>query len=123
MTLSCEGDILGGARSVALNFAQETIDVTSRDSSKWGEFLASRRTWTIDFDALSIYTDIAKKVLVNHYTAGSPATITVIVTMPDGITYTGEAILTSFTFNGPFEDALTATGTLQGTDALVASAS
>lgn len=123
MTLSCEGDVLGGQRSVSVNFAQGTIDVSSRDSARWGEYLAGRRDWTIDFEALYIYDDVAKRVLQNHFTAGSPATISIIVTMPDGITYTGEAILTSLNFNGPFEDALTASGSLQGTDALTPSAS
>jgi predicted secreted protein len=123
MTLSVGGDILGGQRSVSVNFAQATIDVTSRDSSRKGEYLAGRRDVTIDFDALYIYTDIAKKVLVNHFTSASPATLTCIVTMPDGITYTGTGNLTSFTLNGPFEDALTASGSIQITDGITASAS
>jgi hypothetical protein len=43
--------------------------------------------------------------------------------MPDGITYTGTGNLTSFTLNGPFEDALTASGSIQITDGITASAS
>jgi predicted secreted protein len=123
MTLSVEGDVLGGARNVTINFNQETIDATSRDSSRWGEYLVGRRTWTIDFEALYIYTDVAKRALLNHINAASPADLDVIVTMPDGITYTGKALLTSFQLNGPFEDALVASGSLQGTDALTASSS
>lgn len=123
MTLTCEGDVLGGQRSVTLNLTQATVDMSSATGSRWDEYEVGRRSWSIDFDALYIYNDVAKKVLMNHFTNASPATITVIVTMPDSATYTGEAILTSFTLTGPFEDALTATGTLVGTDALTASTS
>jgi predicted secreted protein len=85
--------------------------------------LVARRGWTIDFDGLFIYNDVAKKVLLNHFSDQSPAAITAIVTMPDTATYTGECILTSMDFTGPYEDALTISGTLQGTGELTVSVS
>lgn len=123
MTLTCEGDVLGGARSVTLSWAQATIDTTSADSSWWGEYIPGRRDVTIDVDALYIYTDIAKKVLQNHVCNQLPVTITCIVTMPDGATFTGEGIVTSLVYTGPHEDALTAAATIQITDGLTCSTS
>lgn len=123
MTLTAEGDVLGGAKSITLSFSQATIDVTSADSAREGEYLAGRRDYTIDVDALYIYNDVAKKVLQAHIVDGTPATVTVIVTMPDSATYTGEGIVTSLVYTGPFEDAVTATASIQITDGLTASTS
>jgi len=123
MTLSVEGDVLAAARTVTISFSQATIDATSADSGRNGEYLAGRRDVTIDVDALYIYDDVAKKVLQAHFTEGSPSTLTCVVTMPDGNTYTGEGILTSLVFTGPYEDALTATASIQITGGITASSS
>jgi predicted secreted protein len=118
MTLSVEGDVLAYARSVTINFAQDTIDVTTADSNWWKEYLASLRGWTIDAEALYLKTDEARSFLEYHWSARSPATLTVIVTLPGGTTYTGEAILTAMGYAGPYADALTTSVSLQGTGAL-----
>lgn len=123
MTLTCEGDPVAGAKGFTISFSQATIDVTSADSGREGEYLAGRRDYTIDVDALYIYSDIGRKVLQSHLVDGSPAQITCVVTMPDSQTYTGEGIVTSLTYTGPFEDALTATASIQITDGLTASSS
>lgn len=118
MTLSIEGDLVGEAQSFALHFSQSTIDVTSKDSDDWGDFLAGRKEWTIDFSGLYIYSDVAQKALVNHFVESTPTALTVIVTMPDGATFTGEAVLESMDFEGPAEEALTISGSLKGQGAL-----
>ena len=123
MTLTIEGDPLGESRSFTIRFAQSLIDATSRDSAQWGESILGRREWTIDFEGLYIYNDVAKKCLLNHYSAKSPAQLTCVITMPDTATYTGECYLTSMDFAGPYEDALTISGSLQGTGAIAVSVS
>ena len=123
MTLTAEGDVLAGAKSVSISFTQAEIDVTSADSGREGEYLAGRRDYTIDVDALFIYNDVAKKVLQAHVIDGSPATVTCIVTMPDGAAYTGEGIVTSLNYSGPFEDALGMSASIKITDGLTASTS
>jgi len=122
-TLACEGDILGGQRDLALNVAQEMIDASSRDSSRWGESLPGTKKWTITLSALFIYNDVAKKVIQDHILTGSPATISVIITTPDGSTYTGECIVSSFDIAAPYNDVMMMSATLEGSDALLASVS
>jgi predicted secreted protein len=123
MTLSVEGDLMSEARSFALHFAQNTIDVTSKDSDDWGDFLAGRKEWSIDFEGMFIYNDVAKKVLCNHFIDGTPTTITCIITMPDTSTFSGECVLESMDFDGPAEEALTISGSLKGRGALAHSVS
>ena len=123
MTLTVNGAALGETRSFAIHFSQGEIDATSRDSARWGEFLKGRREWTIDFEGLFIYNNVAKKIFQSYFTAATPTTLTIILTMPDTATYTGTCLLTSMDYDGPAEDAVTISGSLKGTGALVASVS
>lgn len=123
MTLSVEGDLMAEAQSFALHFSSATIDVTSKDSDNWGDFLQGRKEWTIDFSGLYIYNDVAKKCLQAHFISGVPAALSVIITMPDGATFTGEVVLESMDYEGPAEEALTISGSLKGKGALQASIS
>ncbi len=122
MTLTLEGDALAESRDFSLALNQAEIDVTSRDSSRWGEFLPGRREWTITFDHLYITSDVAKKVILAHYEDGSPAALTALITVGSQ-TFTGETIMTSFTLSLPYEGAVTASGTLKGTSTLTISVS
>lgn len=122
MTLTLEQDPLGESRDFSLAMDQGEIPVTSRDSSRWGEFLSGTRGWTITFDHLYITSDPAKKCILAHYEDGSPATLTVLITVASQ-TFTGEANLTSYTMNFPYEGAVEASGTLKGTGALTISVS
>lgn len=129
MTLSLEGDLLGEAQSFTLHFAQAAIDVTSKDSDNWGDFLAGRKEWSIDFSGLYLYNDYAQRALKNHFLANSAltpillASLTCIITMPDGQTFSGEAVLESMDYEGPAEEALTYSGSLKGRGTLTASVS
>jgi len=123
MTMTIEGDAIGESQDFTLRFAISQIDVTSRDSSSWGDYLTGRKEWSIDFSGLYIYNDIAQKVFRNHVINDSPSDIDVVITMPDSATFTGTAILTSFEYAAPHEGALTISGTLQGRGALSPSVS
>jgi predicted secreted protein len=123
MTLTAEGDVLAGAKNISITFTQSEIDVTSADSSRKGEYLGGRRDVVIDVDALYIYNDVAKKVLQNHLLQASPATVTCIITMPDGASYTGEGIVTSLSYSGPYEDALGMAASIKITDGITESTS
>lgn len=120
--LTIEGDPLGESRDFSLALDQAEIDVTSRDSARWGEFLPGRRGWTVSFSHLYITGDPAKKTVLAHYEDASPASLTVLVTQGTQ-TFTGEAIMTSFTLNAPYEGAVEASGTLHGTSTLTISVS
>jgi TP901-1 family phage major tail protein len=123
MTLSIEGDLMAENQSFALHFAGASIDVTSKDSDNWGEFLQGRKEWSIDFNGMYIYNDVAKRALQAHFLTGTPADLDIIITMPDGATFTGSAVLESMDYEGPAEEALTISGSLKGRGALTPSVS
>ena len=119
MSLSIQGDLMAEARSFTLHLGQSLVDVTSKDSDSWGDFLVSRKEWTISFNGLYVYTDDALKFLICHLIDGTPATLTVIITMPETITtFYGSAVLESMDLEGPAEEALTYSGSLKGQGAL-----
>jgi predicted secreted protein len=123
ITLSIGGDLIAGSTSFSLSANKATVDVTSRDDSFQAAFLNGRRDWTLDVDALYVYTDVAKKILMTEVLTGSPASISAVLTMPDGATLTGTVLCTSFSLSMPAEDAVTYTASFQGTGALTVSAS
>ena len=123
VTLTVESTPLGAATNYTLTLSQGTIDATSDDSSRWGEYLVGRRDWSIDSDFLYIYTDTAATYLEEHLTGATPALVTVVLTMPDGRTYSGDGIVTSFVITSGFEETIKASISIQGTDALTTSTS
>jgi len=125
MTLSIQGDFMGEAQSFALHFAQSTVDVTSKDSDSWGDFLSGRKEWTIDFSGLYLISDAARLHVEEHFFGYHALdNLDVIITMPGaGGTYTGKAVLESMDYEGPAEEALTISGSLKGKGELVPSVS
>jgi len=123
MTLSIEGTALAETRTFTLHLTTDQIDTTSRDTNWKRESIQGFQSWSIDFDGLFISANVGKKFLLAHWEDRSPATLSVILTDANSVTYTGEAILTDFSLDGAYEDAETASGSLQGTGALALSAS
>ena len=122
-TLTIEGAAVGACRNSSITINQAVIDTTSDDSSRWGEFVVGRRDWTIDLDGLYIYDDAAQIYLEEHITAANPASVTLIWTLPDGRTYSGTGLCTTLNISSPYEDAVTFSATIQGTDAITTSTS
>jgi len=118
-----EGAYLGAARNYNFSGSQAMIDATSDDSSRWGEYLVGRREWTIDIDMLYIYDDPAQIYLEEHWTGANPTSLTIIWTMPDTRTYTGTALLTSYNLTSAYEDVITCSVSLQGSDGITTSTS
>jgi len=123
VTLTVDGEAVGAAKGYTLSGSQAMIDATSDDSSRWGEYIVGRRDVTIDIDCLYIYNDQAQIYIDEHFFEGVPAALSLILTFPDGRTYTGEALVTSLTYNRNFEDVITAAVTLQITDGITTTTS
>lgn len=122
-TLSVEGVVIAGFRNFTLSGSKATEDASSADSNRWDELLGGRRSVSIDVDALYVYDNVAQMALDEHFFENTPETVTLILTLPDGRTYTGEAIVTAYSLNIPAEDIISLTATLQITDGLTTTTS
>lgn len=120
-SLSIGGQVLAGQRGVTLDLSMDVIDITSRDSQWWMNHLAGLRSWSLSFDALYLEDDTAEQNIENAYF--NHTSLAVILTTPAGNTYSGTCFLTSYSFEGPYSAESVASGTLQGSGALLSTAS
>ncbi len=108
---------VAGQRGANLTRSLETIDVTDKDSLNWMEYLASLRSWTLDFDGLVELDDSGYTWLETCFTNRS--TVQVRLSAPNGsTTYIGSAIITELSNEAPHDDAFTFSASFQGTGAL-----
>ena len=111
------GATLGGQRGATLNRDADTIDVTSKGSTdEWREHESSFKQWSIDADGLIIEDDTAYLALETAFNAGTK--VSVVMQTAANNTYTGNAIITSFPVEAPYDDAATYSVSLLGDGAL-----
>jgi predicted secreted protein len=122
VSLSIGGDIVGEARESTLAFDVADIDVTSRDTNRFGEFLIGNVGWTITGSGMYLIADVARKVMMAQAIAASPTVFTVILTI-DTQTFTGSALCTSLSISGSYEGVVEYSYTLKGSGALTLSVS
>lgn len=94
--------VLAGQRDGTLNRSAETMDATSKDSDGWKENETGNKEWSVDTGGLLIANDAAYDYLEDKWFAGE--NVTVKVTLPSGKKYTGNAVITDFPIDMPYED-------------------
>ena len=115
--------VFGGSTKYTLNVDQGSIDSTSDDSARWGQYLTARRGWSVAIEGLYIYTDSAQIYLEQHFTDEEPAIIVVMLTPEDEKVFQGNCIVTNLNYSSIFEDVMTIHINLGGTALLVATES
>ncbi len=107
---------VAGQRGATLSRSVDLADVTSKDSDGWEENLPTIRHWSIDFDGLLIEDDTGYGLLEAAYLGNEQ--VLVQMQTASGTVYSGLATLTDFPIDAPYDDAVTISGTLQGTGPL-----
>lgn len=106
---------LAGQRGATLNRSAETIDITNKVSAGWKENIASVKEWSVDCDGVFVADDEALAKLEEAFNNNTSVT----VKMADSQWgYEGQAIITDFPIEAPYDDAATYSMTLQGTGSL-----
>lgn len=112
-----EGQVLGGQRGATLNRGSETLDVSNKATGgAWKEFITGAKEWSIDCDGILIDGDSAFTALETSFLSGT--IVKVKIGDDAGWGYEGNAIITDFPIEAPYDDALSYTVTLQGTGEL-----
>lgn len=106
---------VGGQRGAALSISADSIDLTNKVDSTWRRGAAGYRSWTVSCDGLIVPSDTAYGLLKGAAMDGS--NVLVEIAMGTETLY-GEAYITGFDMDAPYDDAATYSITLQGTDAL-----
>ncbi|MGL4850931.1 MAG: phage major tail protein, TP901-1 family [Clostridium sp.] len=114
--------VLGGQRNATLSRSAETIDATSKDTvGNWMESLPGFKSWSIECEACYIADDTSYQALNTAFLAGK--NVYVLVTFGElGTTgvkgMVGEATITDFPIELPYDDLVTYSLTLNGSGAL-----
>lgn len=108
--------LLAGQRGASLSRSAETLDATSKDSDGWKQSIAGFKEWSIDCDGAFVQSDEAYSELERAFIASENVDVEIV--MPAGKTYKGNATLTSFDMDFPYDDLVTYSLSLQGSGAL-----
>lgn len=113
-----EGDkftLLAGQRGATLNRSSEAIDGTHKGSNGWKENLAGTKEWSIECNGVFVTDDVAFAKLEQAFAED----MFVKVKISNGTWgYEGQALITDFPIETPYDDAATYTVTLQGSGSL-----
>lgn len=110
---------IAGQQGLTINRDKDTIEVTSKDSEGWKQFIVGLKEWSIDNDGVYVRDHEAHKHLKTLYEGDEPFLIKVTNQKAKTDMFGGLALLTSYPIEAPYDDAVTYTIALQGTGALV----
>lgn len=108
---------VGGLRSTEISLADETVDVTSKDSSGNRTLLPDAGISSVSISGSGVFTDAASETtLKNQWSAASFSNYQVIV--PDFGTYSGSFQLTALSYAGEHNGEVTYNVSLESSGAI-----
>lgn len=107
---------VGGQRGGKLNRSGDTIDTTTKDDNGWKANRVGLLEWSIDGDGIYISDDEGYQLLEEAFL--QKKVVLVKMAVASGIKYSGEAVITDFPLDMPYDNEVTYTVKLQGTGAL-----
>lgn len=107
---------VGGQRGATLNRSSETIDVSNKVSGDWKKSISGLKEWSVDADGLLALTDAGFAALETAFNNSTE----VLIQIAKGIelVYSGNAIITDFPIEAPYDDVATYSVSFTGTGAL-----
>jgi TP901-1 family phage major tail protein len=110
---------IAGQQGLTINRDKDTIEVTSKDSDGWKQFIVGLKEWSVDNDGVYVRDHESHKKLKELFESDDPFLIKVTNQKTQTDMFGGLALLTSYPIEAPYDDAVTYTISLQGTGALV----
>ena len=109
---------LGASKGLSLDVSADTLDTTTRSDASHGftTHMQSWKTWSVSTDGLYVANEIAKDTIGDYFDSGDEMPI--MIELPDGTTYSGRTIVTSFPIDLPYDESVTFAAEFQGTGEL-----
>lgn len=97
---------IGGQRNASIEMSAEVIDISTKTTGDWTAKMSGAKSWTADCDGIYIADDEGYKAALDAFMSGTEVDVKIA---NDGSTvgFTGKAVITSFSFEAPYEDAMT----------------
>jgi hypothetical protein len=122
LLVKVEGTVIGHTTSCTLSISHDIADATTKDSAGWSEGISGLRSGEISFDGLVDYSDSNSVIDLIALIANRTQVTCVFGTAATGDTiYTAEGYIASIEQTGEMEAAVTFSGSITLTGAIVAS--
>lgn len=111
---------IAGQQGLTINRSKDSIEITSKDTKGgWKSKIGGMKEWSIDNDGLYVRSDDSHKELGKYFDGDDPICIKVLDMRNKVPMFGGLAIVTDYSFEAPFDDAMTYSIKLDGAGALV----
>lgn len=111
---------IAGQQGLTINRSADSIEVTSKDTvGGWKSKMAGMKEWSIDNDGLYVANHASHKALSEAFDSGDLVCLKVINQKEKKGMFGGLAILTDYSLEAPYDDAMTYSISLEGNGALV----
>lgn len=117
------GSEIANLRSNSINLESEPIDISTKSSNNWREFLPGYRSFSMDCEGLTDWLVVGgakdASALVAYFTSGSIFKTKSTDNISGSKSFEGDVMISNFQITAAHDDAVLFTCTLQGTGALV----
>ncbi|AQT84290.1 phage major tail protein, TP901-1 family [Paenibacillus larvae subsp. larvae] len=111
---------IAGQKGLKINRSKDSIEITSKDTrGGWKSKIGGMKEWSIDNDGLYVMDDESHEALGQYFDGDDPVCIKVVNQRDKKGMFGGLAIVTDYSFEAPFDDAMTYSIKLDGMGALV----
>lgn len=110
--------VVGGQRNASLEMSAETIDTTVKTTGGWASKIPGIKSWTSSCDGVYFLSDAGLKAAQTAFMNGTAVNLE--FSNSEGLSYSGQAVITSMSVEAGQEDIVSYTISFEGTGALTA---
>ena len=110
--------VVGGQRNASLEMSAETIDTTVKTTGGWASKIPGIKSWTSSCDGVYFVDDAGLEAAQTAFMNGTAVSLE--FSNSNGLTYSGQAVITSMSVEAGQEDIVSYTISFEGTGALTA---
>lgn len=111
---------IAGQQSLTINRSADIVETTSKDTKGgWKSQMAGMKEWSIDSDGAYVMGAESHKELQKYFESGDLMCIKIVDIKESKPLFGGLAVLTEYTLEAPYDDAMTYSCSIAGNGALV----
>ena len=110
--------VVGGQRNASLEMSAETIDTTVKTTGGWAAKIPGMKSWTSPCDGVYFLDDAGLEAAQTAFMNGTAVSLE--FSNSNGLSYSGQAVITSMAVEAGQEDIVSYTISFEGTGALTA---
>ena len=110
--------VVGGQRNASLEMSAETIDTTVKSTGGWASKITGIKSWTSSCDGVYFVDDAGLEAAQTAFMNGTAVSLE--FSNSNGLSYSGQAVITSMSVEAGQEDIVSYTISFEGTGALTA---